>query len=102
MVYLININIILNLHNLLVLNLYPCFKGQGVGQEYYENLCMKAVNQSIGRSVRHQQDYAAVLLLDYRYQRDNIKNSLSKWLQPSLQIHTKFGSAFSQLNKVCK
>lgn len=61
---------------------------------------MKAVNQSIGRSVRHQQDYAAVLLLDHRYQRDNVRNALPKWLQPSLQEHSKFGSAFAQLNKV--
>lgn len=75
-------------------------KGQGAGQEHYENLCMKAVNQSIGRSVRHQQDYAAVLLLDHRYQRDNVRNALPKWLQPSLQVHSTFGSAFSQLNKV--
>ncbi|VVC37628.1 Helicase-like, DEXD box c2 type,DEAD2,P-loop containing nucleoside triphosphate hydrolase,Helicase [Cinara cedri] len=73
--------------------------GHGMGQKYYENLCMKAVNQSIGRSVRHQQDYAAVLLLDYRYQRENVKNSLSKWLQPSLKIHPKFGSAYHQLHK---
>ena len=61
---------------------------------------MKAVNQSIGRSVRHQQDYAAVLLLDHRYQRNNVRNALPKWLQPSLQEHLKFGSAFAQLNKV--
>lgn len=61
---------------------------------------MKAVNQSIGRSVRHQQDYASVLLLDKRYQRDNVRNALPKWLQPSIQIHTKFGTAFSQLHKV--
>jgi Rad3-related DNA helicase len=61
---------------------------------------MKAVNQSIGRSVRHQRDYAAVLLLDHRYQRDNVCNALPKWLQPSLQVHSKFGSAFAQLNKV--
>lgn len=61
---------------------------------------MKAVNQSIGRSVRHQQDYASVLLLDHRYQKDNIRNALPKWLQPSLQTHSNFGSAFSQLNKV--
>lgn len=63
---------------------------------------MKAVNQSIGRSVRHKQDYASVLLLDKRYQRDNVRNALPKWLQPSLQIHTKFGTAFSQLHKVLK
>lgn len=61
---------------------------------------MKAVNQSIGRSVRHQQDYASVFLLDHRYQRDNVRNALPNWLQPSLQVHTSFGSAFSQLNKV--
>jgi len=61
---------------------------------------MKAVNQSIGRSVRHKEDYASVLLLDHRYQKDNIRNALPKWLQSSLQIHSTFGSAFSQLNKV--
>ena len=32
--------------------------------EYYENMCMKAVNQSIGRSIRHQADYSAIILLD--------------------------------------
>ena len=26
--------------------------GSSPGQEYYENLCMKAVNQSIGRAIR--------------------------------------------------
>lgn len=62
---------------------------------------MKAVNQSIGRSVRHKEDYASILLLDHRYQNDNIRNALPKWLQSSIQIHNTFGSAFSQLNKVC-
>lgn len=61
---------------------------------------MKAVNQSIGRSVRHQQDYASVLLLDHRYQKDSICNALPKWLKRSLQIHTDFRSAFYHLNKV--
>lgn len=61
---------------------------------------MKAVNQSIGRSVRHQQDYASVLLLDHRYQRESVSNALPKWLQPSLQMHSTFGPAYAQLIKV--
>ncbi|XP_078740993.1 ATP-dependent DNA helicase DDX11-like [Lampetra fluviatilis] len=41
--------------------------GRDAGSSLCENLCMKAVNQSIGRAVRHRGDYAAVLLLDHRY-----------------------------------
>lgn len=36
------------------------------GREYYSNLCMKAVNQCVGRVIRHRADWAAVLLVDTR------------------------------------
>lgn len=32
--------------------------------EYYTNLCMKAVNQSVGRAIRHIGDYATIVLAD--------------------------------------
>ena len=40
--------------------------GRRAGQQHYDNLCMKAVNQSVGRAIRHINDYAAILFLDHR------------------------------------
>ena len=37
---------------------------KGAGKEYYTNLCFKAVNQSIGRAIRHKADYATIVLFD--------------------------------------
>lgn len=65
--------------------------GAGSGAEYYENLCMKAVNQCIGRSVRHIRDYACVYLLDERYARDNIQRKLPQWISRHLQVAATYG-----------
>ena len=52
------------------------------GQVYYQNLCMRAVNQSIGRAIRHANDYAAIVLADCRYQTDDrIWSGLPNWLK---------------------
>jgi len=46
-------------------------KGPGIGgRAYYHNVCMRAVNQSIGRAIRHSKDYAAIVLIDVRYKSD--------------------------------
>lgn len=76
------------------------FQNKSAGKQFYENLCMKAVNQSIGRSVRHKDDYAAVLLLDQRYSRHDIQNALPSWVQKSLKTIDRFGPAMSHLCKV--
>lgn len=61
------------------------------GSEYYENLCMKAVNQCIGRAVRHINDYACVLLLDERYTHEKIIKKLPPWISRSLKCADTFG-----------
>lgn len=50
------------------------------GREFYTARCMKAVNQCIGRSIRHARDWAAILLLDHRYAQSSINGSISRWL----------------------
>lgn len=54
------------------------------GQAYYQNLCLRAVNQSVGRAIRHANDYAAIVLIDQRYRNDaRIWQGLPKWLRRS-------------------
>ena len=62
--------------------------GRGAGQVHYENLCMKAVNQSIGRAIRHKGDYASIVLLDHRYSRASIKNQLPGWIRWAINHYT--------------
>lgn len=67
--------------------------------EYYENLCMKAVNQCIGRAIRHIGDYATVLLIDERYQQERIQNKLPEWIRKSLKAPPNFGGVQGSLAK---
>ncbi|KAI0237636.1 ATP-dependent DNA helicase DDX11 [Lamellibrachia satsuma] len=77
----------------------PKCEGKLPGQVHYENLCMKAVNQSIGRAIRHKGDYATILLLDYRYLRPSIREKLPSWISKSLAVMDRFGPAFAAIRK---
>ncbi|XP_057504686.1 uncharacterized protein LOC130788146 [Actinidia eriantha] len=80
------------------------------GKEYYENLCMKAVNQSIGRAIRHINDYAAILLVDARYAADSSKrsfshptNKLPQWIKGRLVSKTdNYGEVHRLLHQFFK
>ncbi|NXU03263.1 DDX11 helicase, partial [Buphagus erythrorhynchus] len=78
----------------------PRAAGQAPSKVLIENLCMKAVNQSIGRAIRHQKDFASILLLDHRYTRPAIFNKLPQWIRERTQVKPAFGSAFAALRKV--
>ncbi|XP_074395050.1 ATP-dependent DNA helicase DDX11 isoform X1 [Zonotrichia albicollis] len=78
----------------------PRAGGQAPSRVLIENLCMKAVNQSIGRAIRHQKDFASIVLLDHRYARPAIFNKLPQWIRERTQVKAAFGSAFAELRKV--
>lgn len=50
-------------------------------RDFYENACMRAVNQSIGRAIRHQGDYAAIVLVDRRFGTERIRAKLPGWIR---------------------
>jgi chromosome transmission fidelity protein 1 len=59
--------------------------GKAVAGEFYENATMRAVNQAVGRAIRHKDDYAAILLVDRRYGSDRIQGKLPGWIKGSLR-----------------
>ena len=71
--------------------------GGAAGRRLYEAMCMKSVNQSIGRSIRHAKDYAAILLLDCRYEQDNVIQQLPGWIARSVERPSSFEEVLASL-----
>uniref|UniRef100_A0A8C5AEB4 DEAD/H (Asp-Glu-Ala-Asp/His) box helicase 11 n=1 Tax=Gadus morhua TaxID=8049 RepID=A0A8C5AEB4_GADMO len=78
----------------------PHAAGRSPGQALIENLCMRAVNQSIGRAIRHRGDYSSIVLCDRRYSRPATVAKLPEWIRSRTQVHASFGTAFAALRKV--
>jgi chromosome transmission fidelity protein 1 len=45
---------------------------------------MRAVNQAIGRAIRHKGDWASILLFDARYAQQRVQTKLPGWIKESL------------------
>lgn len=59
----------------------------------YSQSALRAVNQALGRVIRHRFDYGAVILADERFLDRNTQAELSKWLRPSITNFEGFGKA---------
>lgn len=54
------------------------------GKEWYCLDAIRAVNQAIGRVIRHKDDYGAILLCDNRYIYSQNESNISSWIQNHL------------------
>ncbi|KAF7365416.1 ATP-dependent DNA helicase CHL1 [Mycena venus] len=70
--------------------------------ELYENMCMNAVNQSIGRAIRHRGDWASLILLDKRYGSASIRGKLPKWIGGRMTVADGFGQVIRELGSFYK
>ncbi|ORY92941.1 helicase C-terminal domain-domain-containing protein [Leucosporidium creatinivorum] len=68
------------------------------GQVLYQNLAFRAVNQSIGRAIRNARDWAAIILLDERYQQSSKKAQLPGWLGSNVESPQAFGGLMKSLS----
>ena len=59
-------------------------RAKEAGREFYENACMRAVNQSVGRAIRHREDYAAIVMVDKRFGNEGITGKLPGWIREGL------------------
>lgn len=59
-------------------------RAKEAGREFYENACMRAVNQSVGRAIRHKGDYAAIVMVDRRFGNERVKAKLPGWIREGL------------------
>lgn len=58
---------------------------------------MRAVNQAIGRVIRHRNDYGAIILLDTRFNNPRLKSQLSLWLRNHIKVIGNFGEIIRDL-----
>ena len=65
------------------------------GDEWYKQQASRAVNQALGRVIRHSRDYGSILLLDERFS-DPRNVALSHWIRPEVVVHSDgFDSLYS-------
>ncbi|XP_068006349.1 regulator of telomere elongation helicase 1 isoform X2 [Melanerpes formicivorus] len=63
------------------------------GWEWYHQQASRAVNQAIGRVIRHRQDYGAIFLCDQRFTAGSVRGSLPSWVRPHVSVYDSFGRA---------
>ncbi|ELK04422.1 Regulator of telomere elongation helicase 1 [Pteropus alecto] len=67
-------------------------KGQFLsGQDWYRQQASRAVNQAIGRVIRHRHDYGVVLLCDHRFACADARAQLPSWVRPHVKVYDHFG-----------
>ncbi|XP_064624303.1 regulator of telomere elongation helicase 1-like [Lineus longissimus] len=73
-----------------------------LGRDWYRQQASRAVNQAIGRVIRHKDDYGAILLCDERFATSESKKQLPSWVQPHLKTISTFGLVMRDLMQFFK
>lgn len=72
------------------------------GNEWYNQQASRAVNQALGRVIRHRKDFGAILLCDERFGNAGTIGQLSKWLRGRVSVSSAFGEVQGGLARFFK
>jgi len=73
------------------------------GSEWYEIQAFRALNQALGRCIRHRKDWGAIIMVDDRYARnERYVNGLSKWVRKNVNHFSSCGNMFNHLETFVK
>ncbi|XP_059930158.1 Fanconi anemia group J protein isoform X1 [Gadus macrocephalus] len=69
------------------------------GNRWYEIQAYRALNQALGRCIRHKNDWGALILVDDRFRNNPNKyiTGLSKWVRQLVRHHDTFNGAMQSL-----
>ncbi|KAM0172924.1 hypothetical protein ACHAPC_010608 [Botrytis cinerea] len=60
-------------------------KAKEEAKDFFENVCMRAVNQSVGRAIRHRGDWAGILMVDERFRGEGVRGKLAGWIREGVR-----------------
>ncbi|KAM4562897.1 regulator of telomere elongation helicase 1 [Odontesthes bonariensis] len=69
------------------------------GQEWYKQQAFRAVNQAIGRVIRHKEDYGAIFLCDQRFKSSDARAHLPSWVKPYVRLYDGFGNVVRDVSQ---
>nr|GMC77545.1 regulator of telomere elongation helicase 1 homolog isoform X2 [Ipomoea batatas] len=69
------------------------------GEEWYSQQASRAVNQAVGRVIRHKHDYGAIIFCDERFTNPNHQARVSLWIKPHIKCYSKFGDVVFSLTR---
>ncbi|XP_061338556.1 regulator of telomere elongation helicase 1 homolog [Gastrolobium bilobum] len=69
------------------------------GDEWYNQQASRAVNQAVGRVIRHRHDYGAIIFCDERFAHPHRQSQVSRWIQPHIKSFSRFGEVVFTLTR---
>ncbi|ESQ26992.1 hypothetical protein EUTSA_v10018072mg [Eutrema salsugineum] len=67
------------------------------GSMWYSQEAARAVNQAIGRVIRHRHDYGAIIFCDDRFEQPSQQSKISLWIRPYVKCYSRYGEVIADL-----